>query len=216
MRVLLVEPHKLFAEAIQLYLERQGICVSVIATSGESGTRAASVERFDLVVIDLNLPDLDALSAATIIRARCPAAKILGLGRSSEFPPGIAGGLDWDGFVNTDALLSDLVQFIREVRDGSVAVTRPPGRRIAGKPSLPVGQERGVVDHLTAREKQVLTLLAMGSGGNHIARTLAVSPNTVRSHIQNILTKLQVHSRLEAVVLAVRHGIVDTREADSA
>jgi two-component system nitrate/nitrite response regulator NarL len=67
---------------------------------------------------------------------------------------------------------------------------------------------------LTPRERQVLQMLARGNGGKDIARELAISVNTVRTHVQSILTKLQVHSRLEAAAFAVRHGLVDRATAN--
>jgi two-component system, NarL family, nitrate/nitrite response regulator NarL len=69
-----------------------------------------------------------------------------------------------------------------------------------------------LTEHLTKRERSVLALLVDGSSSEQIAHVLSISPNTVRTHIQNVLTKLQVHSRLEAAAFAVKRGLVETRE----
>jgi two-component system, NarL family, nitrate/nitrite response regulator NarL len=102
------------------------------------------------------------------------------------------------------------VSSIQAVLNGNVIMPKQLARAAAGDQSPEEQHAAMLVKQLTDRERQVLQLLAEGSSGVQIAARLAISPNTVRTHVQSILTKLQVHSRLEAAAFAVRHGLIRT------
>jgi two-component system nitrate/nitrite response regulator NarL len=112
------------------------------------------------------------------------------------------------GYLTKDTPLAQLTEAIRAVMDGRLVVSKGPAKtRVAGS-----GNEDRLValliQQLTPRELEVLGQLAQGVSGSVIAERLHMSPNTVRTHVQSILAKLQVHSRLEAAAFAVRHQIV--------
>ena len=102
--------------------------------------------------------------------------------------------------------MSQLLSAIQVVLNGEVVF--PPRLARAGARDGRQSQARLLGQQLTPRELEVLEMLARGAGGREIARTLGVAPNTVRTHVQSILSKLQVHSRLEAAAFAVRHGLI--------
>jgi two-component system NarL family response regulator len=112
------------------------------------------------------------------------------------------------GYLTKDIPLSQFVDAIKTALSDQVIIPHRLARAAVGVRSAEEQQAMLLADQLTAREKEVLELLVKGAGGPEIADSLSVSQNTVRTHIQNILTKLQVHSRLEAASFAVRFSIV--------
>jgi two-component system nitrate/nitrite response regulator NarL len=111
------------------------------------------------------------------------------------------------GYLTKGTPVSSFMSAIRSVLDGQQVfpnVSRN-GRSRGGAER----DARMLAEQLTAREREVLSLLVQGVSGNRLSKRLGVSPNTVRTHVQSILTKLQVHSRLEAATFAVRHGVTD-------
>ena len=114
------------------------------------------------------------------------------------------------GYVAKDAPLRSVVKAIRSGLEGRVAVI-PPSRSAGAPPPDRSSPVTLMASGLTAREREVLALIVDGSGSVEIAERLGITTNTVRTHVQGILTKLQVHSRLEAAAFAVRHGLVDGR-----
>jgi two-component system nitrate/nitrite response regulator NarL len=113
------------------------------------------------------------------------------------------------GYVTKDTPLAQLISTIWAVLADQVVVPHSLASAAAGARSPEERNAVLVARQLTERERDVLILLARGKKGSRIAQELSISPNTVRTHVQNILTKLQVHSRLEAVAFAARHGLVD-------
>jgi two-component system nitrate/nitrite response regulator NarL len=109
------------------------------------------------------------------------------------------------GFLTKDTKLPQLVSAIREVLEGQLVV---PHRLATRRRNGESEEVTLLASQLTTREREVLALLASGANSSEIARALTVSPNTVRTHVQSILAKLQVHSRLEAVAFATRHHLL--------
>ena len=116
--------------------------------------------------------------------------------------------MGFDGYVTKDAQIDQFKSSIKTVVDGQVVVPRRAARPVAGARSPEEQHAYLLASQLTAREREILALLAEGMDGVEIAKKLSVTKNTVRTHIQNILSKLQVHSRLEAAAFAVRYGLV--------
>ena len=205
-RVLVVDDQKLFAEAVSMYLEQVGMEVVGIARDGKEALAAVARERPTIVLVDLNLPGEDGLKVGARILERDPEVKLLavtGLSDRSAVRAALEAG--FHGYLTKDAKVSQFVDSIRSVLRGQVSVPF----ELSFKPADADAQDAHLLAaQLTAREMETLALLAEGASSREIAGRLSVSPNTVRTHVHNVLTKLGVHSRLEAAAFAVRHGLV--------
>lgn len=184
-----------------------------IATTGADGI--ASVERAmpDLILMDIGLPDQSGLAAGRAILDRWPRARIVALSALEDRSVvDEALRLGFRGYVSKDTSVAKFVNWIQLVLDGQVVLPqRLPS--VGSRPSRDGGVSL-LSDQLSRREGEVLTLLVQGADGAAMASRLGISRNTVRTHVQNILTKLQVHSRLEAATFAVRHRLVELPAAD--
>lgn len=181
------------------------------ATTGSQGLDLARRERPDVVLVDIGLPDESGLSVGKRILDELPETKVVAV-TSLIDPRAVAEAvrLGFRGYVTKDTPVNQFVSSIQAVLDGNVVMPKQLARQAAGDRSPEEQHADILIKQLTERERQVLQLLAEGSSGVQIAARLSISPNTVRTHVQSILTKLQVHSRLEAAAFAVRHGLIRT------
>jgi two-component system nitrate/nitrite response regulator NarL len=198
----------LFAESVQAAIEGLGMSVTHIVTTGEGAITEVDRAVPDVIFMDIGLPDQSGLMAGRTILERHPEAKIIALtALSDRSAVEEALRIGFVGYLTKDTPVARFVNAIRSAVDGHLILPQrlSPTRR-------PTQAERDVAlmaSQLTPREREVLTLLVQGADGRRAAAALGISLNTVRTHVQSILTKLQVHSRLEAATFAVRHGIVD-------
>jgi DNA-binding NarL/FixJ family response regulator len=204
MRILVVDDHKLFAEAVQMALERAGHEVFV-ATSGDEAVDTAKRTTPDVILLDLGLPDRSGFVVGKEIVDKIPSTKIVVVTSMEDqrtLQEVIRSG--FHGFLTKDTKLPQLVRAIGDAVDGQLVVPHRLAvrRRYDGSEEVEL-----LASQLTPRELEVLGLLAEGANSGEIAETLVVSPNTVRTHVQSILAKLQVHSRLEAVAFATQHNL---------
>jgi NarL family two-component system response regulator LiaR len=209
-RVLIVDDETLFAEMLASSLESRGVEVVGTAANGRAAVALARAVTPDMVLMDLGLPDIDGLTAGKRILADRPDTKVLaitGLNDAGMVREAIRAG--FQGYVMKETSLSELLGSLMAVARTQSVLPREAAQALAGMRSKEQDAEL-LAEQLTARERQILTLLSEGVPGRDLAHHLHLSPNTVRTHIQNICSKLQVHSRLEAVAFAMRHGIVPT------
>lgn len=165
-----------------------------------------------MVLMDLGLPDRSGLSVGRDILDAVPDTKLIALTAlddASAVREALRSG--FHAYVTKSTPVSHFLNSIRAVLDGQVVIPPRLAPAFAGARSEGERATQLLADQLTTRERQVLGLLVDGKSGPAIARQLFISSNTVRTHIQSILTKLQVHSRLEAAAFAVRNGVVDIR-----
>jgi DNA-binding NarL/FixJ family response regulator len=198
----------MFADSLRVVLEQHGM--EVVVASGPAGA-AEVVERSrpDLVLIDLD-GNREGTELGRVLLERHADLKVAGLTGSHDeraLRESVRAG--FHAYVTKESSVSSFVTALRRALAGRLV--RPPR-----------GSRRGVrrwraVPHpaLTTRESQVLTLLVKGEGNRGIARRMSISPHTVRTHIQSILTKLQVHTRLEAVAWARRNPLVTARPSSA-
>ncbi len=209
MKVLVVEDQQLFGEALAASLREEGATILDVTASGEEALASVDRECPDLVLMDIGLPDENGLDVGREILHRHADVRIIAL--TSDRDPRLARaalGAGFQGFLTKDARIRDVMSAIRSVLDGRVVVPNFQGRG----PGRGAGSSALLSDQLTPRELEVLTLLTRGTTSHDIADTLSISPNTVRTHVQGILAKLGVHSRLEAAAFAIRNGLVDADE----
>ncbi len=184
-----------------------GMSVLGVYTTAVGGLAGAREHRPDMVLLDLGLPDGSGLELGRDILEELPETKVVAVtALEDEGSVQDAFKAGFHGYLTKQTEAERFEHVLRSIEDGqSVFPQRQNGRN----------RERSgaelLADQLTTREVEVLQLLAEGATSAQMAEKLDVSPNTVRTHVQGILSKLQVHSRLEAAAFAVRHGLVKPR-----
>jgi DNA-binding NarL/FixJ family response regulator len=199
----------LFAEAVLTALEANGIGVDRVANTGAEAIRAAREHAPDLVLVDLGLPDRSGMSVGSEILEISPTTKVVVLAALDD-DRAVRNVLraGFHGYVTKDTPVSKFIQVIEAALAGQVVLPRRTAARVAGARSAQEDSADLLMGQLTSREREVLSLLVEGMSGQAMSNQLHISPNTVRTHVQSILTKLQVHSRLEAASFAVRHRMI--------
>jgi two-component system nitrate/nitrite response regulator NarL len=207
-RVLVIDDHALFTDAILPTLRTMGWEVVGVVRRGDDAIETARRERPDVVMLDLGLPDMGGIAVATRIMADLPEAKVVALtGRNDPNAVREAKAAGFDGFLTKDIPLPRFPEALVAALRGEVVVFNRPV--VESRPVTPVDRDAELLaSQLTPREREVLALLVEGRDNTHIARDLSVSANTVRTHVQSILTKLGVRSRLQAAAFAVRHRVI--------
>jgi two-component system nitrate/nitrite response regulator NarL len=204
--ILIVDDQQLFADVIASALAHLGARIVGPVGTAADAIAAAALERPDLVLLDIGLPDLNGIDAARAILAVEPDVPIVALTASTDpraSAEAVKAGLR--GYVPKEAPLSTVVEAIDSALGGESVVV-PPRRTVSRSNTSPAEL---LTSALTDREREVLALIISGAASGTIAERLGISTNTVRTHVQSILTKLQVHSRLEAAAFAVKHGLVE-------
>jgi DNA-binding NarL/FixJ family response regulator len=199
----------LLAESMASVLRAHGMEVVAIARGGREAVTLAKQQRPDVVLMDIGLPDMDGIDAGRQILEILPGSRILAI-TGLESPGVVQEAMlnGFHGYLHKHAPSSELIKTILLVVSGQAVMPQDAARRLAAPGNGDSGPEGLGVSRLTRRERDVLTLLVEGASSGQIAERLFLSRNTVRTHVQNILAKLQVHSRLEAAAYAVRTGIV--------
>jgi DNA-binding NarL/FixJ family response regulator len=217
MRVLIVDDHALFSEALGPLLAQNGLEVLGVAGSGAEALEAVRSQSPEVVLVDLGLPDMTGLELGREILEEKPGTKVLavtGMDHGRLARDVLRAG--FHGFLTKDTPLPQFIKSVKAVSEGQV-INLP--RREAVRSVVGDEEQRDaalLAGQLTPRQLEVLEILVRGGSNAQIARELGLSPNTVRTHVQTILTKLQVRSRLEAAVFAVRFRIVRDGEREYA
>lgn len=212
-RVAVVDDHRLMNEALALVLSKTpGLAMAGAATSGAEALALARREQPEVLLLDVNLPDGDGLSLVPGLRAACPAMQILVLtSLADEATWRRAMEMGVDGFISKQNPVAAVVEAIRHAANGEVVVPAPilQGLRAPARTDRAQPTGDGLdLEALTARELEVLTLIAEGLSSEQVAQRLGVSAATVKTHLRNVSAKLRAHSRLEAVAIALRRGLI--------
>jgi DNA-binding NarL/FixJ family response regulator len=214
-RVMIADDHRSFGEALQIALDKeQDLAVIDIVTDGNEAVRAAATEHPDVVLMDLQMPGLDGIEATRRIRDEgLESAVIILTGTEDDVGLARAVQAGAKGVLRKTEPVIDLASAIRRAHRGEplhrVAEVESSLRRLRQRRATDAELERRLA-RLTPREVQILQQMADGHGPEQIAEELGMSRHTLRTHTQNILTKLGVHSKIEAVVAAIRFGVVHT------
>lgn len=212
--VMIVDDHTSFRQAVAFLVDREPD-LSVVAQAGslEEARALLRDSEIEICLLDMELPDGEGTELLPeIYRRRPDAAAIVltGTHRPHNRARSIAAGAV--GFIHKTATVPEIVEAIRKVADGQQLI--PPHEamallREAHHYEASVGATRKALDRLTPREMDVLRALARGLDNQTIADELSLTTATVRSHIVQILRKLEVDSRLQAALIAVHHGLVE-------
>ena len=209
-RVLIADDHAVVREGLRGFLALQDD-LEVVAEAADGEEAVAAAERLtpDVALVDLVMPRVDGIEAIKRMREVAPATRVIVLTSFADedrmLPAVRAGAV---GYLLKDVAPQDLVAAVRTVNEGETllhpAVVRELVREVAG------GRREPRADNpLTAREREVLGLIARGRANKAIAFELGVAEKTVKTHVSNILGKLNVTDRTQAALYAVREGLVD-------
>ena len=211
-RVMVVDDHPMWREGVARDLTEAGY--DVVATTGEGrqAVRIAAAARPDVVVLDLQLPDVSGVEVIRGLAASLPRVRVLMLSASGEQQDVLdAMKAGATGYLLKSAGSREFLDAVRRAAEGQAVFT--PGlaglvlgeyRRLAASPP-----PAGAAPRLTERETEVLRLVAKGLSYKQIAARLGVSHRTVQNHVQNTLGKLQLHNRVELTRYAIEHGLED-------
>ena len=208
-RIALVDDHRVVTRSLKAYLESFPDMVVVgIAASGEELLVHLDAWQPDVVLQDLLLPGgMDGIETTRLTRERAPAAQVVALTASTDEARmmGVlrAGAA---GYVRKDADPEILLAAVRAVAHGKTYIDPSVARQLLGGP--------GSRDELTAREREVLRQVALGRSNKEIGEALFISEETVKTHVGNLLAKLQVANRAQAIVQALKRGLVDLEELE--
>jgi DNA-binding NarL/FixJ family response regulator len=214
-RIMVVDDHDTFRDPLAFMLEREPDLTVVARPRSLSEARevlGSAEVVVDVAIVDLNLPDGSGTDLIKDLRGSHPRAKALVLSAMSEqryLAEAIEAGAA--GVMHKSAPMSDLVEAVRRLAVGEQLLTQQEvieALRFIGRVRESNREARLAIDRLTPREREVLQALAEGWSDREIATRLHVGVGTVHSHVTNILSKLDVSSRLQALVFAVRHGVV--------
>ena len=212
MNVLLIDDHALFRSGLETLLERQGIEVIAAVGDGEEGLAAAQELNPDIILLDLRMPDLDGLDVLRRLRERDVATPVVMLTTSNEdrdLVESLRSGAQ--GYLLKDMEPSELVNALHSILRGETVIAPELAGALAKVVQGDGDEEEESTEtpfgELTPREKEILCLLAEGQSNKVIARNLGISDGTVKLHVKAILRKLDVHSRVEAAVMAVEQNL---------
>jgi len=215
--VLLVDDHTLFRSGIRSLLQRNpDFTVVGEAADGVEGIKRAKQLRPDVVLLDLNMPGMTGLETLQLLLQDCPDTAVILLTVSEEaqdLTAALQAGARGYLIKNIDA--DYLVRAIRRAAAGEPVLAEAMTTKLVAHMqggSTPKPTPASDMDRLTPREREILACLARGESNKVIARTLDVAESTVKIHVQNILKKLNLASRVQAAVYAVEHGMAGMGE----
>ncbi|WP_203580257.1 response regulator transcription factor [Microbacterium hibisci] len=222
-RVLLVDDQELIRLGFRLVLEAEpDIEVVGEAADGDEAVRAVAGHRPDVVLMDIRMPRTDGIAATRAIVHSHPATRVLVL-TTFDLDEYAFGALDAgaSGFLLKDAQRTELTAAIRAVHRGDAVLAPAVTRRVIERartaagaaPSTAAGPDP--LAELTEREREVLHAIAEGLTNAEIAQRLYLSESTVKTHVGRVLAKIGARDRVQAVIVAHRHGLVDPRAADA-
>jgi two-component system, NarL family, nitrate/nitrite response regulator NarL len=210
LRILVIDDHTLFREGLQGLLARRAIEVVGSLGDGREGMRLAHALKPDVLLLDMRMPGMDGLSILRQLQQEKFESPIVMLTTSSDerdLVEALRNGAR--GYLLKDMEPDDLVVALRDIVAGKTVVapnlTPVLARVVQG--DEPPQPEPSPINDLTPRESEILRLLAEGQSNKVIARNLGISDGTVKLHVKAILRKLGIHSRVEAAVIAVEHGL---------
>jgi len=216
-RTMIVDDHALFRRGLEMVLEEEADIELVgQASDGSEAVEKAGESLPDIVLMDIRMPRSSGIEACRAMKEVAPSAKIVMLTISDEeedlFEAIRAGA---SGYLLKDLPLDEVAETVRAVHGGQSLINPSMAGKLLTEFAVLArrdAEERAQqvpAPRLTEREMQVLKLVARGMNNKDIAKELFISENTVKNHVRNILEKLQIHSRMEAVMVAVREKLIE-------
>lgn len=205
MKILLVDDHQMVRLGLKSFLELQEDVEGVAeATNGREGVEAALASRPDVIIMDIVMPEMSGIDATLAILKEWPEAKILiltsYLDNEKIYPVLDAGAR---GYMLKTSSAEEILHAVRKIAKGEFAIETEVSKKVEYHRN-----HIELYEDLTARERDILGLLAKGYENQRIADELFISLKTVKTHVSNILSKLEVSDRTQAVVYAFQHHLV--------
>lgn len=211
-RILLIDDHTLFRSGIRALLQRQADFEIVDeAADGVEGIKRAKQHRPDVILLDLNMPGLSGLEALQLLVEDLPQTAVIALTVSEEaeeLAAALRGGAR--GYLIKNIETEALIAGIRRAAAGEPVISESMTAKLVAQfraPAPVTAPPHDEAPRLTAREREIVQGLARGASNKEIARDLGVAESTVKIHVQNILKKLNLASRVQVAVYAVEHGL---------
>ncbi len=217
-RTMIVDDHALFRRGLEMVLDGEGDIELVgQASDGTEAVEKAAESLPDVVLMDIRMPRSSGIEACRAMKEAAPSAKIVILTISDEeedlFEAIRAGA---SGYLLKDIPLDEVADTVRAVHGGQSLINPSMAGKLLTEFATLAKRDNDTdraqevpATRLTEREMQVLKLVARGMNNRDIAKELFISENTVKNHVRNILEKLQIHSRMEAVMVAVREKLIE-------
>lgn len=213
--VLVVDDHRMFGEAVAMALRMEPDLSVRVVTSGRDAVASAKDRRADVVLMDAKMPQMGGVEAIRRLRALDPSTRVIVL---SAFDDDLLKGQALDagaiGYVSKENPVSELPDLIRRAHAGEPLLDRSEAvrlLRVLHHRRHQDSTERMRANRLTRRQIEILQLLADGLSAAEVAQRLSMSPLTLRTHMQNVLMRLGVHRKEDAIVLAIRHGKISPK-----
>lgn len=210
-RVMVADDHSLFRDGIVSLLEAAGFAVVAEAGSGKEILEAINDSAPDLVLLDLTMPGMSGLEALKQIKQDHPDVKVVILTVSDDdddLMAAIQAGAS--GYLLKDLDSKEFLELLSGLERGEAPMTRKTASRLMSRLAAPQHESSKSLPHLSDRELEVLGLVSRGMANKAIADRLSISENTVKYHMKNILQKLDVQNRTEAVSHALQNGLVES------
>ncbi len=214
-RILIADDHELFRRGLRMVLEDEDD-IEIVAEAGD-GVQAVELAREhapDVVVMDVRMPSLSGIEATKRIKEEEPGARILVLTISDEeddLYEAIKAGAN--GYLLKEISIDEIGGAVRSIHGGQSLISPSMASKLLDEFAAMIRKEEAKEEvpapRLTPREMEVLQHVAQGMNNREIAKALFISENTVKNHVRNILEKLHLHSRMEAVVYAVREKLLE-------
>ena len=211
LRVLLIDDHSLFRAGLAELLSRRDIEVCASVNDGDEGLALIAEKRPDVVLLDIRMPGSGGLEILKRLREIDKTTAVIMVTTSREEKDvSLALRVGANGYLLKDMEPEKLIEALYKIREGETVVApelaATLARVVRGEPTA----QSGRLSALTPREHEILLYIADGGSNKAIARQLGISDGTVKLHVKSILRKLDVHSRVEAAVIAVEHGLNST------
>ena len=213
-QVLIVQDHPLLASAISRVLEAQpDLAVSGVSSSGADAVQAATDNRPDVVLMDFRLPDVTGPAAARMIKSAHAEAAIV-FHSADESETALLDAIDAGAtaYLTKDATADQIIEAVRRASTGEVLIPAELFARAIARQRGAVSRKRErdqLLAEFTPRELDILHLLAEGLDTTAMSQRLAIAPHTVEWHVRHVIEKLQVHSKLQAVIAAAHKGLIE-------
>ncbi|MDB2461529.1 response regulator transcription factor [Gammaproteobacteria bacterium] len=209
-KVIIIDDHTLFREGLRRLLTRHEIDVISSVSNGVDGLKTINDNEVDIILLDLRMPDVSGIEVLKNIRQikkTLPVVMLTTSDDEKDLIEALRNGAS--GYLLKDMEPDDLVVALKDVLKGETIVA-PNLVQILAKFHQGDDSEINIsnlINTLTPRESEILELLAEGQSNKLIAKNLGISDGTVKLHVKSILRKLEIHSRVEAAVIAVEHGL---------